>query len=134
MADTTYEAMPFEGLEEAEEKPSRTYQLDIDTGRIAGSIDGIEAVQQAIRKALATPRFKCLIYDNQYGTDIGELFRNATPEYIETSAEELIWDTLKPDTRILSISDVVVSFKADECYISFTANTIFGDTSAELTV
>ena len=134
MAENTYIPIDAEGFEEAQEKPSKTYKLDMDTGRIIGNIDGAEAVQQAIEKALSTPRYKCLVYDGQYGTDIGDLFRNATREYIETAAEELIWDTLKPDTRIMGISDVEVSFDGDECYISFTATTIFGDTDIQVTV
>lgn len=134
MAESVYSPIAVEGFEEEQEKPSKTYRLDLDTGRISGNIDGIEAVQQAIRKALSTPRFKCLVYDDQYGTDIREAFLNATPEYIKTSAEELIWDTLKPDTRILGIEDVEVSFDADNCYISFTAKTIFGDSGTTLTI
>lgn len=133
MADT-YIPVPIDGFEEAQEKPSKTYKLDLDTGRIAGMTDGIESVQQAIRKALITPRFKCLIYDNQYGEDLRESFRNATREYIETAAQELVWDALKPDTRILNITDFKVSFKDDECYISFTAETIFGITEVEASV
>lgn len=134
MAETTYIPISVTEFEEEQEKPSKTYRLDLDTGRIAGAVDGIEAVQQAIRKALAIPRFKCLIYDNQYGSDLRESFINATPEYIETAAEELIWDALKPDTRILSISDVTVDFKGDECFISFTAQTIFGETDTEVSI
>lgn len=134
MADAVYTPIAVDGFEEEQEKPSKTYRLDLDTGRIIGSIDGIEAVQQAIRKALSTPRFECLIYDGQYGSDIREAFKNVTPEYIKTSAKELIWDTLKSDTRILGIADVEVSFKDDNCYISFTAQTIFGDSGVEVSV
>ena len=47
-----------------------TYGLDLDKGRITGKIDGLEAVNQAIRKAIITPRWKCLVYDNQYGSEI----------------------------------------------------------------
>lgn len=130
----TYIPIPINGFEDEQEKSSKTYKLDLDTGRIAGVTDGIEAVQQAIRKALLTPRFKCLIYDNQYGEDLRESFRNATREYIETAAKELIWDALKPDTRILNVIDFKVSFKDDACYISFTAETIFGTTEVEVSV
>lgn len=134
MAESVYSPISVDSFEEEQEKSSKTYRLDLDSGRISGSIDGIEAVQQAILKALSTPRFKCLVYDDQYGSDIRESFLNATPEYIRTSAQELIWDTLKVDTRILGVEDVEVSFEGDNCYISFTAKTIFGDSSATMTV
>ena len=63
----TFIPIPVETVKEAEEKPSCTYRLDLDNGRIVGKVDGLTAVNQAIRKAIITPRFKCLIYDHQYG-------------------------------------------------------------------
>lgn len=134
MAEAVYSPISVDSFEEEQEKPSKTYKLDLDSGRIVGYADDMEAVQQAIRKALITPRFKCLVYDDQYGSEIRDAFQNVTPEYIETAAEELIWDTLKPDTRILGISDVSVEMKNDDCYISFTARTIFGDSEVEAIV
>ena len=62
--------IPISGIEEEKEQPSLTYKLDLDTGRIVGKVDGLEAVNQFILKALLTPRFHCLVYDNQYGSEI----------------------------------------------------------------
>ena len=99
--------IPINTVTEAEEQPSLTYRLDLDNGRIVGFVDGLEAVKQAIRKAIITPRFKCLIYDNQYGSEIEEtvISKEATTEYIEAVTEGFIRDALRPDTRILSIHD-----------------------------
>ena len=126
-------SLPVEEVEERKEAPSLTYRLDLDRGRITGKIDGLEAVNQAIRKAIITPRFKCLIYDNQYGSEIENaiITNDATNEYVETAAEGFIADALKPDTRILSVYDFAVDFKDDEAYISFKADTIFGETIVE---
>ncbi len=119
---------PVETVKEAAEKPSRTYKLNLDKGRIVGKVDGIEAVNQAIRKALITPRFKCLIYDNQYGCELEDavIAKDASAGYVQATAEGFVKDALKPDTRILSIEDFAVELKGDEAYFSFTANTIFG--------
>ena len=125
MADT-FIPLDVNSVTESEEQPSLTYSLDLDNGRIGSRIDGIQAIQQAIRKALITPRFKCLVYDDQYGSDIIAAFINATPEYIETTAKSYIEDALLPDSRILEISDVTAELKDDNCYIDFTADTIFG--------
>ena len=51
MAETLI-AIPLETVKEAEELPSLTYCLDIENGRIAGKVDGLMAVNQAIRKAI----------------------------------------------------------------------------------
>ena len=64
--------IPIDTVTEAEEQPSLTYRLDLEAGRIVGRVDKLEAVNQAIRKAIITPRFKCLIYDNQYGSEVEE--------------------------------------------------------------
>lgn len=125
--------IPISEVEEAEEKPSLTYKLDLDKGRIVGKVDGLEAVNQAIRKAIITPRFKCLIYDNQYGSEIQDavIAQDATPEYIEAVIPGFVTDALKPDTRILRIYDFKFEFAKESAHIYFKADTIFGETEFE---
>lgn len=125
--------IPIETVTEAEEQPSLTYRLDLDNGRIVGKIDKLEAVNQAIRKAIITPRFKCLIYDHQYGSEIEEaiISKDATTDYIEAVTEGFIKDALRPDTRILSVYDFQFEFEEDKAYVFFRADTIFGETEIE---
>ena len=125
--------LPISEVTEEQEQPSRTYKLDLDKGRIVGTVDGLEAVNQAIHKAIITPRFKCLIYDNQYGSEIQEaiIAQDATPEYTEAVIPGFIKDALKTDTRILSVYDFQFEFRADGAYIFFRADTIFGETVFE---
>lgn len=124
---------PIDTVEKEKELPSLTYGLDIDRNRIVGKIDGIEAVNQFIRKALATPRFKCLIYDNQWGSEIKEIIiaGDATPKYIESDLPRLITDTLSVDSRILNIYNIEVSLKNEKAYVKFTVDTVFGQTTIE---
>jgi len=120
-------------VQDAQEKPSKTYRLDLDAGKIVGTVDGIEAVQQAIRKAIITPRFKCLIYDNQYGSEIEDavIAKDASREYAESVIEGFVKDALAPDSRILECHDFSVTFEGDEAHIEFTADTIFGEIEIE---
>lgn len=135
MADENYTAaIDIAELEEEEEQPSLTYRLDLENGHIYGKIDEIEAVKQAIAKAIKTPRFKCLLYDDQYGSEIAEtiIAQDATPEYIVTAVEGFINDALLPDTRILGdVYDVNVDLSRDKATVSFKVNTIFGEASVE---
>lgn len=128
-----YIPIPIETVTEAEEQPSLTYRLDLDNGRIVGKVDKLEAVNQAIEKAIITPRFKCLIYDNQYGSEIEDAFiaKDATTDYIEAATEGFIKDALRPDTRILSVYDFQFEFREDRAYIFFRADTIYGETVIE---
>ena len=130
MSSSVYIPIAISEVTEAEELPSRTYRLDLDAGRIIGYVDGIDAVKQAIAKAIITPRFKCLIYDNQYGSEIEEAVRssNTTQEYIETAVEGFVKDALKTDTRILNVYDFDFQFKGEGVYISFCVDTIYGET------
>lgn len=131
--ESVFIPLPVNEVTEAEEKPSLTYKLDLDAGRIVGMIDGLEAVNQAIRKAIITPRFKCLIYDNQYGSEIQEaiIAQDATPEYTEAVVPGFVKDALKPDTRILKVYDFQFEFRTEGAYIFFRADTIFGETEFE---
>ena len=96
-------------------------------------MDGIAAVNQAIHKAIITPRFKCLIYNHQYGNEAEAAVtaKDATRDYIEATLEGFVRDALRPDTRILSISDFAIDFEGDAAHISFLAETIFGATEVE---
>jgi len=121
---------PVESIEVQGEQPSYTYRLDLDSKRIFGVVDGIEAVNQAIRKALITVRFRCAIYSNQYGSELQQtiIANDVTREFVETEVPWLIKDTLRPDTRILSVQNFEFEFFDDEAYVSFEATTIFGTT------
>ena len=132
--ESVFIPLPMGEIEEEEEATSKTYKLDLEAGRIVGTVDGIEAVQQSIMKALLTPRFKCQIYDNQYGSEIGDavIAADATPDYVEAVIPGFVKDALKPDTRILDVRDFDFEFRGDEAYIAFTVDTIFGETEMEV--
>lgn len=131
MANSVFIPIGIDEITTAEELPSKTYKLDLEKGRIMGFVDGQEAVQQAIKKALITPRFKCLIYDNQYGSEIEEAVttNDATREYIRSVVPGFVEDCLKPDKRVLGVSNFNFEFRDDGAYISFVADTIFGKVS-----
>ena len=113
--------------------PNRTYKLDLDNGRIAGYVDGDDALQQAASKALYTPRFACYAYDDQYGSEINSLMGNTetTREYIESEMEFILQDTLCQDGRFSSIEDLKIQFDSDDAYFEFVLNTIMGQIHME---
>ena len=133
MADSVFIPIGIDEISTEEELPSKTYKLDLDKGRIVGFVDGQEACRQAIRKALITPRFKCLIYDNQYGSEIEDAVtvNDATREYIRSVVPGFVEDCLKPDSRILGVSNFTFEFQGEGAYIGFEADTIFGKITVE---
>lgn len=124
--------IPFDSLTEGEEQPSKTYRLDLDGKRIRGSVDGLEAVKQAIDKALRTARYKNLIYNDEYGSELlSVLLSQGTREMIETSFPKLIEEALSGDARILGVSGFSYEYGKDSVTVGFTAETIFGSVEAE---
>lgn len=148
MAESVYIPLPVATVQEAAEPPSKTYRLDLEAGRILGMVDGQEAVKQAIHKAIITPRWKCLIYDNQYGSEIEaaviQSMGRATPEYIEAVVPGFVRDALRPDSRVTLVYNFVFAFtpeekaerfpdlydilgdEGDSVFVAFDADTIYG--------
>lgn len=131
-------AIPVDAIEDEETITSKTYAMNWDTGRITGFVDEQAAVRQYIKKALLTPRFRCLIYDSQYGSEIKDtiLMKNATKEYIEAEMPFLVNDALIYDERILRIYNMAFEFGEnypyqDSVIISFDVDTIFGSIQVE---
>lgn len=124
---------PISDVEQAQEQPSLTYRLDFQKKRIIGRVDGLEAVEQCIHKMLTTPRFRCLLYDNQYGSEIKEMIiaGDTTQEYIETELPRMVEDALSIDSRILGIRDFAFEIDGDSVHITFAVDTIFGETTIE---
>lgn len=129
MAGSVVLPFPAMGISTGQEKPSKTYRLDLDKGRIYGHIDGIEALEQSIRKALITPRFKCLIYDHDYGSELEQaiIVDDGTHAYTKAVAEGLVRDALSVDSRIVAIRDFKVDQQGEELFISFVVSSKFGE-------
>lgn len=110
--------------------PNKTYKLDFETKRITGSIDGVEAVRQYVKKVLLTERASYPIYGTAEGIDYGvELnrFIGQPISFISSDIERTISAALLQDDRILSIMDFIVGEPdGDKLAVSFTVNTVYG--------
>lgn len=113
-----------------EELPLKTYEFDFDTGEIGGFISGEDAIRQFIRKALVTPRFRCLIYDDTYGSELEDLIgQDISAALLGTELERIITEALIYDDRIIGVYDFEFEREADVLYASFTVETIYGEMS-----
>ena len=99
-------------------QPSKTWRMDLESGRIDGFIDDKEAIRQYIRKALMTSRNRYLIYDEFYGEEIRDLIGHGlTPTY---------------DDRIEAIPNVeVTQFGSDGILVAVTVELVDGDLLTE---
>lgn len=112
----------------AEIQPSKTWRIDLNSGRIRGHIDGEEAVRQYIRKALMTARNRYLIYDESYGEEVRELIgENLSQELMDVEIPRLVREAIEYDDRIESVTAVeVTQYNSDSVHIAVTVELVSG--------
>ena len=113
-------------LQEDERMPSYTPKIDFERNRIMGTVDNIDAMEQAIYLILQTERYESIIYNWYYGVEFDTLIGKSR-ELITSELERRIREALTEDDRINGISDFDIEFTSDKAIVSFTVNTIFGD-------
>lgn len=113
-------------LQEDERMPSYTPKIDFERNRIMGTVDNINAMEQAIYLILQTERYESIIYNWYYGVEFDTLIGKSR-ELITSELERRIREALTEDDRINRISDFDIEFTSDKAIVSFTVNTIFGD-------
>lgn len=112
-----------------EQIPSRTYRLV--NGRIAGWIDDLEAMRQAVGKALRTERFTWPIYTDNYGIELRTLI-GEDMDLVMAEIERLVTEALSVDERIIEVSDFnVIKESRNSILVSFFVSTIFGQMRIE---
>ena len=80
--------------------PSKTYKFTNE--RIAGFVDGLDAIKQAIFHILIVERYSCLIYDNNYGVEL-EQYMGKDLYFIEATIEDTLKEALTQDNRINNV-------------------------------
>lgn len=112
-----------------EQIPSRTYRLQ--NGRIAGWIDELAAMRQAIEKVLHTERFTWLIYTDNYGVELKSLIGEDL-DLVMAEMERIVRETLSVDERIIEIENFQVTQESrNTLLVSFFVTTIFGSIQME---
>ena len=114
-------------------KPSKTYCIDFKAGKISGFIDGIEALKQAIYKIINTERFEYIIYSDNYGAELKNLF-GKPKHFVYAELERCISEALLCDDRIENVYDFSFWGSRGSVNVRFSADTIFGKTEFESVV
>lgn len=122
--------VPFEYEDLLRPQETRTYAMDFRHKRIAGYVDGKEAVMQAIWKILSTRRFAHLIYDDQYGIDVMNKIgvSGLTKQYLDSDVPKMVAEALLADERIVGVDNFTYEIiGSDGVHMEFTAFTIYGN-------
>lgn len=118
---------------EIEEETSHTYKLDLDNLTIAGYVDDLEAMKQAIYLILNIERYEYLIYSWNYGIELNDLYGQPIP-FVLPELKRRITEALVQDSRILGVDNFSFETNKGKVHATFTVHTIFGDVEAERVV
>ena len=114
-----------------EPAPSKTYRITKD--RIAGYIDGLDAMKQAVWKRLMTERYVYDIYDSTYGLQTVDLI-GKDYIYVISKLQKRIKETLLHDDRITDVNQFVFKRGKDYIWVGFNVVTVFGELTSSLTM
>lgn len=115
-------------------QPDLTYRLGSTT--VAGKIDKLESIKQAIYHILSTERYSSPIYDDNYGVEL-EQYIGKDIGYIQADIENTLKEALTQDDRITNVvvNDVKKSDKQkNACVIEFTVYTIYGNYNENMSI
>ena len=118
---------------ETETQPSLTYDLDLESGRIRGKVDRLEALRQAVYLILSTERYDWLIYSWNYGREFKELI-GQPKEFVLPELKRCISGALLQDDRITAVDGFEFTMGKDTVHVAVTVRSIFGDLEVETDV
>lgn len=113
--------------------PSRTLKMDHDYKTINGTIDQIQAVEQAVFLILTTERYQWLIFSWDYGVELQNLI-GKDPEYCIPEIERRIREALLQDDRITAVENFQFELNKRKVLTTFTVISIFGEITTTLEV
>ena len=113
--------------------PSRTLKMDHDYHTITGTIDQIQAVEQAVFLILTTERYQWLIFSWNYGVELKDLI-GKDPEFCIPEIERRIREALLQDDRITAVENFEFELSKRKVLTTFTVISIFGGITTTLEV
>ena len=120
--DFTFEALP-----------SKTFRLNHNNLTVTGTIDQIQAVEQAVFLILNVERYQWLIFSWNYGVELHNLI-GKDPEYCLPEIERRVREALLQDDRITTVQDFQFEINKKQVLASFTVVSIFGEINVEKVV
>ena len=120
--DFTFEALP-----------SKTFKLNHNNLTVTGTIDQIQAVEQAVFLILNVERYQWLIFSWNYGVELHNLI-GKDPEYYLPEIERRVREALLQDDRITAVQDFQFEINKKQVLTTFTVVSIFGEINVEKVV
>ena len=98
-------------------------------------VTGKEAIKIWLWKLLITARYRYLIFNWDYGSELETLIgRGYTQEYLNSEAERYVKEAIEYNLKdyVTEVKDIAVSFEKSTLTIEFTAITLYGEVSVSV--
>lgn len=117
------------------EESSKTFYIDFINNKIVGTVDGLEAVKQAVFLILNTERYENMVYDWDYGFETQDLI-GMPIGYVYPELKRRIEEALTQDDRIESVDAFSFVKSGSIVSVRFTVTSTQGDfeTEAEVSI
>jgi phage baseplate assembly protein W len=117
------------------EVPSKTFFIDFNNNKIVGTVDGIDAVKQAVFLILNTERYENMVYDWDYGFETQDLI-GMPIGYVYPELKRRIEEALMQDDRIESVDSFNFEKQSSAVTVSFTVTSTLGifETETEVNI
>lgn len=113
--------------------PSNTFKLHTSTETIAGYVDGLEAVKQAIYIILNVERYEYLIHSWDIGVELADLIGQPV-SFCLPEIKRRITEGLLQDDRITAVDNFNFDVNKGKVHATFEVSTIFGTIKTETVV
>lgn len=106
--------------------PNKSYKIDWENKRVAGTVDGLKAVEQSAILATNIERYQYDILPDYYGIELNDLY-GQDMEYVKAILEYRIKDALSIDERILDLQNYEAEVRGNDLIITFDLYTTLGE-------
>jgi hypothetical protein len=113
--------------------PTQTYKIHINSNRVSGNIDGLDALYQTIYLILSSERYKHNIYSWDYGIELLDLIGQPMP-LVKATLPRRIKEALLTDDRINDVTDFQFEQHGKRLNVTFTVVSNVGNLSTALEV
>lgn len=113
--------------------PNGTWFIDFNRNLVTSNITDLEAITQAAKLILATERFEFLIYSDQYGIELIDLF-GENMQYAMSEIKRRVNEALTQDERILGADNFEFTKTKRGLHVTFTVTADIGRFDAETEV
>lgn len=113
--------------------PNKTWAIDFERNLVIHNITDLEAIQQSVILTLATERYEHIIYSDQYGLEIMDLF-GENMQYAMSEIKRRVTEALTQDDRIKSVDNFEFERTKRGLAVTFTVVADIGNFNAETEV